>query len=112
YDMGGKAGLHKEMIGGGGFAVIEDFDGDGYMDLLLAPRRVCEPLAFFAGKGDGFSDESRSSGLRDQLGVTGAYPVDFDNDGDMDLYLTRGAWDLPSAVPHVYNTLLENVGGR
>ncbi len=67
-----------------------DSDGDGDLDLYVANLRY--PNLFYRNQGHGtFRQEALSAGL----GRTGAslagLPADFDNDGDLDLYLLSGA---------------------
>jgi hypothetical protein len=64
-------------------------------------------MAFFRNKGDGtFEDCTAKAGLADQLGGINCVQGDFNNDGLMDLIITRGAW-----INHPMRlTLLRNDG--
>lgn len=107
-------GLAKKGRAGGAYA--DDLDQDGFADIVFTDRDDCAPTFFFRSNGrDGFEDVSVQSGLADQKVVTAVFPTDFDNDGLIDLYLTRGAWDRVDANPFykipLYNTLMKNLGG-
>ena len=68
---------------GGGVSFC-DFDGDGLDDLTFATEDN-EKLLFFRNTGDGFENLDLV-GHRDQ--AKHVLWVDFDNDGDKDLYVT------------------------
>ena len=96
-----------ETMGGGG--VVLDIDGDGWQDILLVdsshwPGRggdATHPV-LYRNDGDGtFTDVTRRSGLAVEMYGVGGTAADYDNDGDVDIYLTalgdnrlfRGAGD-------------------
>ena len=96
-----------ETMGGGG--VVLDIDGDGWQDILLVdsshwPGRggdATHPV-LYRNDGDGtFTDVTRGSGLAVEMYGVGGTAADYDNDGDVDIYLTalgdnrlfRGAGD-------------------
>ncbi|MFL6260128.1 MAG: FG-GAP-like repeat-containing protein [Thermoanaerobaculia bacterium] len=73
--------------------VWADLTGDGRLDLLIL-RDVTEntkgPTRLLAGRGDGaFLDITSSSGLPPLESAEVALVEDFDNDGDLDLYLCQ-----------------------
>ncbi len=90
-DVGHLVGVNKFNQAGG--AVLEDFDNDGLLDLAVSSFDPTESLSIYRNKGDGtFEDRSRSAGVSDQLGGLYCVQTDYNNDGLMDLYVTRGAW--------------------
>ena len=79
-----------EIMSGG--AAAADYDNDGWIDLVVT--RLPEPPVLYRNAGDGtFRDVSAESGIggpeSNLLGTNGAAWGDVDNDGCLDLYLTR-----------------------
>jgi hypothetical protein len=105
-DVGHLVGLIRLNQAGG--AVMEDFDNDGQLDVVVTAIDPTEHMAFYRNKGDGtFEDRSEAAGLTDQLGGLVCYQTDYDNDGLMDIFVARGAW-IPWPIRP---SLLRNVGG-
>jgi hypothetical protein len=99
------AGLAALDLAGG--AVIDDFDGDGRLDIITTTTDACDHAKAFRNRGDGtFEDVSRAWGLDVQLGGLNLVHADFDNDGRPDLLILRGGW-LHEAGK-VRNSLLRN----
>ena len=93
-DRAPAAGLN--VFGAAGGIVVDDFDNDGLLDVVITSMNVCEPLHFFHNNGDGtFSDRTKEAGLQDQLGGLTLMQVDYNNDGCMDLFIPRGGWEYP-----------------
>ena len=89
---------------------MDDFDGDGLLDIITSSRGLRDQLRFFHNDGDGtFGDWSERAGLLGQLGGLNLSHADYDNDGDADLTVWRGAW-MGEAGRHP-NSLLQNLGG-
>ncbi len=75
--------------------IVADIDNDGDQDVFFSNYGGD---ALFLNNGNGtFSDISRSSGLTEpNTWSSSAAFLDFDNDGDLDLYVTRyGDWQWP-----------------
>ena len=106
-DIAMSAGVAHVSLSGG--TAMDDFDGDGLLDIVASAWGVTDPLKFFRNEGDGsFSDRSKEAGLEGQRGGLNLSHADYDNDGDLDLFIIRGAW-LASSGEHP-NSLLRNDG--
>jgi len=80
-------GEWQYMVGGG--AAVFDCNGDGYEDVLLAGGE--KPASFYVNRstrGGALSFAKQESGLEFDA-VTGAYPLDVDSDGIMDVVVLR-----------------------
>ncbi|MYA56497.1 CRTAC1 family protein [Candidatus Poribacteria bacterium] len=91
----GKRLFNEQYGAGGGFF---DYDNDGYLDIYLINARpqgeqVTVPLptnVLYHNNGDGsFTDVTSLAGMGDTRYGVGATTGDYDNDGDIDLYLTN-----------------------
>ena len=90
-DIGHAAKVDRFNMAGG--AVMEDFDDDGLLDLATTSFDATVPMAFYHNQGDGtFQDVTASAGLSGQLGGKNLVQTDFNNDGRLDLFISRGAW--------------------
>ncbi len=108
-NVAAKAGVDTFSLSGG--AVADDFDGDGLIDLMVSSWDTAGQLRYFRNSGDGtFEDWTERSGLLGIFGGLNLFQADYDNDGDMDVLLLRGAW-LFEAGQHP-NSLLRNDGKR
>jgi FG-GAP-like repeat/ASPIC and UnbV len=105
-DVAHLAGVNRLNQAGG--AIMDDFDNDGRLDLIVTAVDPTENMAFYRNMGDGtFENRAESAGLSGQLGGLTCYQADYNNDGCMDVFICRGAWLSAPIRP----TLLRNDGG-
>jgi hypothetical protein len=91
---GGEKRLVEIMSGGGG---LWDYDGDGDVDLFFTNGAPLpgysgpSPLsdALYRNEGGRFTDVTAEAGLVTPGYSMGCVAADYDNDGDLDLYVTR-----------------------
>ena len=77
---------------------MDDFDGDGRLDLAVTCNDITQSMSYYHNAGDGrFEDRSESAGVANQLGGLVCYQADYNNDGHLDIFIPRGAW-VPHAV--------------
>jgi len=90
-DVAMTAGVATSNMAGG--SIVEDFNNDGYADMITSAWGLEEGMHYHQNNGDGtFSDLSESSGLRDLTGGLNILQTDYDNDGLKDVFVLRGAW--------------------
>jgi hypothetical protein len=108
-DVAAEAGVDGFNLAGG--VAVEDYDGDGLLDILTS---TCDPLGsliYYRNRGDGtFADLSAESGAAEQLGGLNLVAGDVDNDGDQDALVLRGAWLMDDG--RIRKSLLRNEGGK
>jgi tetratricopeptide (TPR) repeat protein len=101
-DVAPATGLNLVSMADG--VIVDDFENDGLLDVVISSYDYCGPLHFFHNNGDGtFTDRTAQAGLSDQLGGLNAIQADYNNDGCMDILILRGAWEFP-----VRKSLLRN----
>jgi hypothetical protein len=100
-------GLDKKTMAGG--CIVDDFNNDGYPDIVLSGWGLEEKMNFFENNGDGtFKDVSVSSQLTRFTGGLHIIQTDFNNDGFKDIFVLRGAWK--NEYGNEPNSLLRNNG--
>jgi len=89
----GKKYLPETMGSGGAFL---DIDGDGWLDILLVNSSVWKekpgprgyPAVYLNQRDGTFRDITRQCGLEMEMYGMGVTAADYDNDGDVDVYIT------------------------
>ncbi len=93
-DVAPSLGLNTVGMSGG--AIMDDFDNDGFLDIVTSSSDPCDPMHYFHNNGDGtFTDQTARAGLSNQLGGLNLLQADYNNDGCLDILVLRGAWTLP-----------------
>lgn len=96
----------NNMAGG---SIAEDFDNDGYLDLVTSSMDIDEPMHYFKNNADGtFTDLSNKAGLEGITGGLNIMQTDYNNDGLKDIFVLRGAWK--KEFGNEPNSLLKNNG--
>ena len=89
-----ELGIDTFNLSGG--AVVDDFDGDADLDIFTTTFDTGGAPRLFLGDGKGgFEDRTAAAGLAGLYGGLNVVHADVDNDGDLDLYVLRGAWFGP-----------------
>jgi hypothetical protein len=100
-------GLDISNMAGG--AIVDDFDNDGYLDIVVSTWDTRGQLRLFKNGRDGtFVDRTSEAGLLGLYGGLNLVQADYDNDGWTDVLVLRGAW-LGQNGRHP-NSLLRNNG--
>ncbi len=109
YDVAPALNLNRVGLSGG--AIMEDFDADGFLDVMISSWGLADPLRYYRNNGDGtFSDQTSAAGLDGLTGGLNLCQADYNNDGFADALVLRGAW-LAADGAHP-NSLLRNNGDR
>jgi hypothetical protein len=88
-------------------ACMMDINGDGWMDIYVCKSAIADPKyrahnVYINNKNNTFTDRAEEMGLADSSYSTNAYFADFDNDGDLDLFLLNH----PSAMGEAKKIIL------
>jgi ASPIC/UnbV protein/VCBS repeat protein len=103
-DRAPELGLDVWSRAGG--SVMEDFDMDGDLDLMISSWGLEDPLRYFESEGGVFTERTTDAGLTGIVGGLNMVQADYDNDGLVDVLVLRGGW-FPQPLP---NSLLRNLG--
>lgn len=107
-DMAAPLSLHVNNMAGG--CIIDDFDNDGFLDIVTSAWGMDEEMHYFRNNGDGsFTDHSASTKLKEITGGLNLMQMDYNNDGFKDIFVLRGAW-LHGNYGKQPNSLLKNNG--
>jgi len=107
-DVSGDLGLNSFRSEAGG-TIVDDFDNDGNLDIVVSSWDLEQSMHFFHNNGDGtYSDRTKESGLAGIKGGLNLLQADFNNDGFTDILVLRGAWMREQGMQP--KTLLRNNG--
>ena len=118
-NFGGEAAMQKfvngapamglDILGLSGSVAMEDFEGNGLLDLLISSFEPDTSLRYFHNNGDGtFTERTKESGLVGETGGLNFITTDYNNDGRPDVIVLRGGWMQKSG--HYPLSLLRNDG--
>lgn len=111
-DLAAKLGVNRAGLAGG--VIAEDFDGDGFIDLMTSSQGLGpeDNLRLFHNDGDGtFSERTKEAGLTGLIGGLNLQQLDYDNDGRPDVLVGRGGWQGDSGKPQLLSLLHNNGDG-
>jgi hypothetical protein len=103
-DVAASRGLIE--FGAAGGLILEDFDNDGHLDLMISHMGLTDQLEYFHNDGKGnFVRMTEQAGLKGLVGGLNIFQTDYDNDGCIDVFIPRGAWrhdhgQLPASLLH------------
>lgn len=105
-DIASPLSLDLNNMAGG--CIIDDFDNDGFLDIVTSAWGLDESMHYFKNNGDGsFSDRSAETRLKTLTGGLNLMQMDYNNDGFKDIFVLRGAW-LRGNYGKQPNSLLKN----
>lgn len=100
-------GLDVDGISGG--TCVDDFNNDGYLDIIASSWGPKDQIRYFENNGKGgFTERTSSSGLSGVTGGLNLRHADYNNDGNVDFVILRGAW--LGQYGRIPNSLIRNNG--
>jgi tetratricopeptide (TPR) repeat protein len=100
-------GMTARSMSGG--VIVDDFNLDGYPDIVTSAWGLDEPMQYWVNNGDGtFTDHAVSSRLATLTGGLNIMQTDYNNDGYPDIFVLRGGW--MARYGKQPNSLLRNNG--
>jgi hypothetical protein len=101
-----KWGIAQNGLSGG--VSIDDFNNDGLLDIFITSYGMSDQSKLFINTSNGFVDTTEEAGLTGIVSGLNCIHADYDNDGNIDIFVLRGAW-LDEGGNHP-NSLLKNNG--
>lgn len=84
-DIAAQLGVNRFSNAGG--TVIDDFNNDGWLDIVVSSLAPTEELVLYLNNGDGtFSDRTEEFGLKGHVAILNFNQTDYNNDGWLDLF--------------------------
>src|SRR5690606_22252421 len=102
-------GIDVNSLAGG--SITDDFNNDGFIDIITSSWCLNDKIRYFINKGDGnFQEATLEAGLKGITGGLNIRQADFNNDGHLDFILLRGAWVPKTEWGIMPNSLIRNNG--
>ena len=101
-----KLGIAQDGLSGG--VSIDDFNNDGLLDIFITSYGMSDQSKLYTNTSNGFIDTTQEAGLTGIVSGLNCIHADYDNDGNIDIFVLRGAW-LGEGGNHP-NSLLKNNG--
>jgi tetratricopeptide (TPR) repeat protein len=90
-DVAANAGIKGRNMSGG--VIVDDFNNDNYLDIVTSDWSLDGAMHYYQNDTKGkYLDYSKSSNLGLFKGGLSMIQADYDNDGDIDIFVLRGAW--------------------
>jgi hypothetical protein len=106
-DVSDGLGVDANDLAGG--VIVDDFDNDGFYDLVISAWDLNGQIRYFHNNGNGtFTDRTSEAGLIGEVGALNIQQTDYNNDGLLDIWMLRGAW--LGKAGRIPNSLLRNNG--
>ena len=105
-EVSSKLGIAQDGLSGG--VSIDDFNNDGLLDIFITSYGMADQSKLYTNTSNGFIDTTEEAGLTGIVSGLNCIHADYDNDGNIDIFVLRGAW-LGEGGNHP-NSLLKNNG--
>lgn len=105
------AGLKLDLKNRSGGMIVDDFNNDGNLDMMCSAWDLADAMHYYKNNGDGtFTDVSAISGINKFKGGLNICQTDYNNDGWLDFFILRGAWQGQLVGLEQPNSLIRNNG--
>jgi len=106
-DIAMELGVAVNLKSGG--TCVDDFNGDGYLDIIASSWGFNDQIRYFENdRQGGYIDKTKDAGLEGVTGGLNLRHADYNNDGNLDFIILRGAWlSVYGSIP---NSLMRNNG--
>lgn len=90
-DVASNVGIKTKNMSGG--VILDDFNNDNYLDIVTSDWSLDGAMHYYQNnKKGGYKDCSKISEIGRFTGGLNMIQADYDNDGNIDIFVLRGAW--------------------